>query len=396
MIDDPIISVGSSQREWAGELTRFVSDYGGARLRGTVLTAEDALEQDYQILIVDDIASYLTPRLVEQVQRRHRKIIGVFDPDSGVSAKDRLQAIGVDAVLDALAMPEEFLVLVKELAAADPAVTVSAPVSEAAVPVFRDEPHDPFDKRSGLLAVVGGDPATDVCLALADTLVGAGRSCVVVDVDTSEPSLAQRLALPLAPNLLTATDSFLQMRGGIDEWVRHTPRGFGVLAGIPTPDDWESVQARDIVELTVELGGRYREVIAKIGPGVEDLAPLSGRAGRFDVNRAVLGAAREIIVTAESTPLGLSRLLMWVARLRRLSEAPVHVVFLNAPRSAYQRGELSEELVRSFVPASIVWLPRDPRQQRAVWNAELTPPGPYVRAIRLLATRLGEPAGVGT
>ncbi len=387
MIDDPVISIGSSQRDWAGELARFVGDYGGARIRGTVLTTDDALEQDYQVLIVDDIASYLTPRLVEQVQRRDRRIIGVYDPDAGGSSKDRLVRAGVDAVLDAFAMPEEFLALVRELVAAG-----AVPQTVVPAPSEPDPVRDPFDEAiDGPLVVVGGDAATDVSLALADVMIGSGRSCVVVDADTTAPSLAQRLALPLAPNLLTATDAFLQMRGGLDDWARATPRGFMLLAGIPAPEEWESIQPRDIVELIGELAARFREVVVKVGNGIEDLAPMSGRAGRFDVSRAVLAGAREVVVVTEPTPLGLSRLLMWLAQLRRLSRAPVHVVFPDSPRSAFQRGELSEELVRSFVPASIVWLPRDVRQQRAVWNGELVPPGPYLRAVRSLAGRLLEP-----
>ena len=42
---EPVISIASSQRSWAAELRRFLSDHGGARLQGTVLTGADALEQ---------------------------------------------------------------------------------------------------------------------------------------------------------------------------------------------------------------------------------------------------------------------------------------------------------------------------------------------------------------
>ena len=102
---EPIVSIGSSQREWAAELTRFVSDYGGARLRGTVLTLDDALEQEFEVLIVDDIASYLNPRFVDRLRKMQRSVVGVYDPEQGDEAKDRLMAMGVDVAVEADASP---------------------------------------------------------------------------------------------------------------------------------------------------------------------------------------------------------------------------------------------------------------------------------------------------
>ena len=58
---EPVIVIAGSQRAWASELLRFLSDFGGARLKGTVLTAREALEPGYEVLIIDDITSYLSP-----------------------------------------------------------------------------------------------------------------------------------------------------------------------------------------------------------------------------------------------------------------------------------------------------------------------------------------------
>ena len=79
----------------------------------------------------------------------------------------------------------------------------------------------------------------------------------------------------------------------------------------------------------------------------------------------------------------------------RIKEMPIHIVFERAPSSLYQRGELSEELVRSFVPNSITWLPDDSRVERAVWNGEVLAPGPFTRAVGGLARQLAS-TPVGT
>ncbi len=73
----------------ADRVHRFLSDHGGARVRAQVLTPEDALAEDYQVLIIDDICSFLTPRLVAEVQRQGRLVLGVFDPSDPPDAKER-------------------------------------------------------------------------------------------------------------------------------------------------------------------------------------------------------------------------------------------------------------------------------------------------------------------
>ena len=388
MFEDPVVSIGSSQREWAAEFTRFVSDYGGARLRGTVLTVEDALEQDFEVLVVDDIASYLTPRFIDEIRRRRRKVVGVYDPDQGESAKDRLLSMGVDVVVDAYATPEELIAAIAGLAGRD---TESDGDESYAGEVFSPAPPaSPFSEPRGPVAVVGGDEATDVSLALADCLVALERRTVVTDLDTLAPSLAQRLGLEMIPNVLTALDAFVQMRGSARESLQRSPRGFDLMVGIPAPSEWDVVAARDVTDLLEDLGRSHAAVIAKVNPAIEDLASIGGRAGRNDVHRAVLSRSSQVIVVSEPTPIAVTRSMAWIAEARRLSTVPFHIVFHSSPRSVYQRGEVSEELVRTFVPASITWMPHDARLRRAVWNGEMVPAGPYLRTMRGLAKRVAE------
>ena len=88
---EPVIAIAGSQRAWAAELVRFLSDFGGARFVGTVLTAREALDSVYEVLLIDDITSYLSPRLVERIRESGRKVVGVYDPESGDRGRKRLR-----------------------------------------------------------------------------------------------------------------------------------------------------------------------------------------------------------------------------------------------------------------------------------------------------------------
>jgi len=378
---EPVVSLGSSQRGWAAELTRFISDHGGARLRGTIITAVDAVDQDYEVLIVDDIASYLTPRFIDRVQRLHRRVIGVYDPESGESGRTRLTDLGVDAILEADADPDEFLEVVASLRGVQ-----AFGESPIGIPVPIRMPEDP--QLDSVTAVIGGDGAVELALGLADHSASNGAATVLADLDTLNPSLAQRLNLALVPNLLTALDSHTQLRGTVEESLIPSLRGYLILLGLPEAQEWDTVQAQDVLDLMDEIAAGADQVIVKLDPQLEDLAGLSTRQGRFEVARAMIARATQVVVTAEATPIGLARTLGWVARARNLSDAPIHVAFEGAPSSLFQRGELSEELVRSFIPASISWLPNDGRVLKASWNGEVVAPGPYTKAVGGLAKKM--------
>ena len=225
--EDPVVSISSSQRDWAAELTRFVSDYGGARLRGTILTLDDALEQDFEILVVDDIASYMSPRFVERLRRMHRKIIGIYDPELGEESKDRLLAMGVDAVVDAFATPEEILQTIAGVREVQETLDVVTGVPAPSTPF-----DEPVDASRNITVVVGDDHAIDVALGLVDAFIAMHRTAVLVDADTVSPSLAQRLGLAVAPNVLTAMDSLVQLRGAPSDSLVPSPRGFQLLPGL--------------------------------------------------------------------------------------------------------------------------------------------------------------------
>ena len=373
---EPIVSIASSQRSWAAELLRFLSDHGGARLAGTVLTAEDALDQDYEVLVIDDIASYLSPRVIERIHRMQRRVLGVYDGDLGEAARTRVFEMGADAAIESEASSDEFLEVIASLC--EPHTIATPPRPE--------NPSVEAPKR--ITAVAGGDLALDVVLSLGAGLTARGQSTLIIDADTVSPALAQRLSLPLVPNVLTALDALIQLRGRPGDSLVAGPEGTVLLTGLPRPSEWGTVRATDVVDLCDQLAPMHGAVLVKVSHHIEDLSQLGGKHGRFEVSRALLRMSADVAYVADPTPVGLSRTLAWIAAVRRLTDARIHVLFGDAPSSLFQRGELTEELTRSFMPASITWLPDDARRVRSAWNGAPVPRGPFQKALDGLAATM--------
>lgn len=375
-----------SPREWAERLHRFTVDHGGARVRTRVLRPEDAIEQAYDVLLIDDITSFLNRRLVQQVRNSGRRVVGVYDGRDNPEGERYLAELGVDDVIDASATADEFVRVITSLQPVRP----SAPVAES------PEPLDAPAARPGYVVAVGaasgGVGATEVSLALARALSAGVRRALLIDADDVVPSIAQRLGLSLHPNIRTAVDAFLHGHVGFAGSVQAVRgQAVDVIAGLSNPRDWIEVRPADVVGLAREASLGRPATVVNVSARIEDLA-FYGGPGRYGLARAVLTAADEVVFVAAPTPIGVARLLDAVAELRATNpHRAVHVVLNRAPRSTFKQGELTQEISRTFTPASLVFAPDDGRVTEAAWAGELVANGPFHKSVLELAGAMAIP-----
>lgn len=381
---EPPVAIAVSPRGWAESLHRFAADHGGVRVRARILDARQALDEPYAVLAADDLTSFLTPRMVAELRRSGRRLLGVYDP---VEPEGRrwLEDLGADTVVPATAPPEELLAALRQLAA-----TVIRP---APAEVGRDRAPGPAPAGEeprrgreapgdrGQVTVVGAPPggcgATEVALALAGALAGGGP-VVVVDADPAAPAVAQRVGVDLHPNLRSAVDAVEHWSGELAGTLQRPTRSrFEVLAGVRAGADLRAGEVADVVR---ELAAGSRQVVVDLGSRAE----IGGGHGR-GLARALLAEADRVVAVGAPTPVGLSRLLRWLAGARSATTAPVEVAFNRVTPGAFLRSELEAELRRTWSPAGLAFLPADGRVQRAAWAARPVPRGPFTRAVARLA-----------
>lgn len=380
-LEEPQIALAASPREWALRLHRHVADHGGARVRITALRPADVVDEDVDVFVADDTTSFLTPRLVVELQRRGTRVLGVYD-DADPRSKSELVELGVDDVVERTSPPRDFVAAVQALS--DPHRRQVRDLAEQPVPA-----QAPAPRRGRIVAVAaasGGAGATEVALALACLAGRGGRRPVLVDADEVGPALAQRLGLDRHPNLRVAADAVEQRRGRVVSSLQWTDGGrLGVLVGLASGRDWSQLRPPEVLAVLERLSGEASDVVVNVGPWLED---LSGQGGppRFGWTRAVLGAADVVVVVGTASPLGLARTLDWAAEARALASCTlIHVALNRAPRAAFKRGELVFELSRTFPAAGIHLLPDDPRVAAAAWAGALVESGTFLRSVAPLA-----------
>ncbi len=400
---EPAVAVGSSQRPWVAELMSHAQDHAGIRVVGTILSSREAVEQSYDVLLIDDSTSYLTKRLIDRVHALRRIVIGVYESTRGDVGRIKLMDLGVDAVIDAEASPKEFLARIRAITDQqtvdrDFAEMVDAEAAASAVsgsdPVAA--PASVRNRDSSVVVVSGTNGVVEVALGLAVQIAGLGLPCVIVDFDTVEPALAQRLGAPLSPNVLSALES-LRFSGEVTQTVLGHQAGFGLLAGLPSPREWAACGANDAVDLIEMLAATYSNVIVRVHRQLEDLAPFGLGVGRFDLARRMVALADHLVVVGDPSPVGVTAVLSWIGEARSLSGEPVHVVMNHSGRSLFQRGEIIDEIGRTFRSASVVFVPEDPRVRKAAWQGEIASQGRFGKALDELVPQLigGAPVATG-
>jgi MinD-like ATPase involved in chromosome partitioning or flagellar assembly len=280
-------------------------------------------------------------------------------------------------VVEAGAHPDEFLRVIGRVAQTVVTATLAESVRHEPVPEV------PERRRQAVFAIggpAGGTGTTEVAIGIAARLGEAGRRVVLIDGDETNPSIAQRLGLPIHPNIRTAID-VLEHRTGPVTGVMHPVESITVIPGLPNVTDWSEVRPNQVADLIAELSSMFDHVVVNVGSHIETLGFGSSNE-RFGVSRRLVEIADRVIAVGLPSPVGVARTLRWLADADRLTGgAPIDVLINRAPRDQFRRDELVEEITRTYQPASFGFIPSDDVVERAAWDGTLVGKGRFRKAL---------------
>lgn len=353
MVAEPALAIAVSAREWPDRLRQSLADHGGARVRLTALSPHDLDDEQHDVLLIDDISSFLTRGLVSREHGRRRRVIGVYDP-AEPAGRQHLVDLGVDEVLSCDDSAEAFLASARRLA-----VTVAERSRRPETPDI-DEPDD-----SGALVDVrgisGGVGASEVALALAGAL---GRAAVV-ELGLL-PSLAHRIGLDLHPNMATAIEIVDHEGGDLGAALQRANGDVAVLVGTAEPVETGRGATRRVIEAV-----RRRTPWTVLDTGFASGAPLP---------------TDHTVFVSTATPVGLGRC---VDALRDKDVTETHLLLNRAPRGGFERAEIMHTVLSELRPRSVTIAPEDPAVTGAAWNGRPVQSGAFLRAVGGLAIAIG-------
>jgi MinD-like ATPase involved in chromosome partitioning or flagellar assembly len=327
---------------------------------------EQAVSDQYDVLFIDDVCSFLTPRLVRSIRDLGREIVGVYDPADASDAKRHLLECGITDVIEADAAPEEFL------ASAEGTLLHREAPSPTVTPALRSF-------RVGVLGPIGGVGCTEVAIGIASSL-SRSRSTVLIDLDEKTPSVAQRLDLPVHPNLLTALDAAHHSAGSVAEAILNHD-SVDVIGGLANPVVAQELPPVEIESVLDELGKVGYEVL------VADLG--SPRQDRLDYIRFHV-----LIAVGLANPVGMARLVRSVHDLLSRASMPDAVALVNRVGAGSRRRlEIRAEMARLLPTMPVILLPEDRRLERASWDGTRVGRGAFARSVERVASLINEAVG---
>lgn len=360
----PEIALAASAREWPDRLHRHLLDHGGARVVVRVMGPDQATSNRYDVLLIDDISSFLTPRLVTVIKKAGCGVVGVFDPEDGPDAKRRLLECGISDVVESDATADELLHAVR-----------------SAVQHRFDSVPDSGTTEDGAwsIGVTGatdGVGATEVSVALARSL-SRNLETVLVDLDPIWPSIAPRLDLPLHPNLRTAVDRILHDSARVSSVIHHVGH-LSVVGGLADHGSAGPISHTEVAML-LDVLGPLKEVL------VADLGSLGNAYG------AIISRFDSLALVGTGDPVGVTRLLRSVDRVGGLIEEDRLVVVVNKTLgSRYHESEVRAEISTAYPSLPMVLMPFDRRVSEAMWEGSLTDRGRFARSVERMSHLIEE------
>jgi MinD-like ATPase involved in chromosome partitioning or flagellar assembly len=370
---EPAIAIVFSPEPWVEELHAYLADHGGARVRQVVLDPQVAWEEEYDALVVSHRWPSLTLAFVDKVHAHGRSVLGVYDVDEP-GAREHLEMLGVDAVVESIAGPPAFVAALLAVVTASLASTAATRRLGTGSRLVPSDGDDSSARHRGVVAVSGsaGSGVTEVAVGFAAAVAARRDPVVLVDADAAAGSTAARLGLPIEPNLRTAVDAVAHGLGELGG-VLARPRSsrLCVLCGFPSAAAAAHVAPHEVVDVLHALTAEHGCVVVDTG-------------GRSDsaIAHAVVADAATLVGVGSGNPVGVARLLAWISEWRPLvANAAVHLVVNRAPADRYRRHEIASEIGRTFEPASLVFVPPDRRVDTAVWDGELLGASAFTNAL---------------
>jgi MinD-like ATPase involved in chromosome partitioning or flagellar assembly len=344
-VNDLLLAIGMSPREWPGRLHRFVADHGGARIRITALTEQD-LDGEFDVLILDDLCPFLSPKLVGRLENDGRAVVGLVDPEYREEGTRILRRCGVDVILGMDVSLDELL-------------GVSALAAGAADGFFDDTEREDI-LIVGVTGPEGSCGKTEVAIGIARALTTRFGPAVLLDLDLDRPSIAVRLGLRPHPNLRSAMLALREGRLGRDDMFQRVRR-VDVLPGLYAGDDAPPPAARELSELLRSLSARA--VVADLGSST-----------------GVLGEFGAVALVGRADPVGIARLLAWLPKAAVPAER-LHVMLNHAPGDPFARAEVIRELRAVADASTVTFLPTDPAVSDAAWESTVPTAGRVQRML---------------
>ena len=340
----PEIALAASTRQWSDRLHRFILDHGGAKVTDRIMQADQLSNAVFDVLIIDDVSSVLSPGLVDSVRRKGSGVIGVFESVDEPTARRRLAECGISNVMEADADPSLFLAMVGECSSA----------------ATRTMPRATDQKRAPIVGVTGPVAGVGVTEIATGVSWSASReaSVVLVDLDPHWPSTAQRLDLAVHPNVRTTIDAILHRPAAVKESLQTVGR-LSVAPGAPRRLGENTVGRPDLIMLLESMGRLFELVVLDLGP----------------LDRVPPGLLRELdglVIVGAPDPVGVGRLVRTVQHFHESHPSTPALALVNRCPDGYRGAEIGSQL-DSSLPPDVVHLRvcNDPRLEEASWNGHL-------------------------
>lgn len=276
----------------------------------------------------------------------------------------RLTDIGVNAVLTDVEVGDRLPTRIRDVLSGrgnEPGPAVAQPGAGVA----GERPS-----RGRVVAVWGATGApgrTTVAVGVAASLASSGSATLLVDADPYGGAVGQHLGVLDETSGLLAAARHANSGTLTPDRVLASARGVAerlhVLTGLPRPERWTELRARNLEEVVRRAAEAADHVVVDAGFGAEAQrsATVPSPRSRDALVTTVLQTADALVVVGAAEPVGLTRLARLLVDGRQLRpDGPDHVVVNRMrPGLGWRESEIADMVARVCPHAQVHFVPFD-------------------------------------
>lgn len=343
--------------EWELALGREVSTNSSFKIGRRCVDLAEVLTmlqvKDFKLAIISSEVNNLDLEVVTEIERKSCLLIGVFKDGDYLKA-DRLSELGIKHVLGFNEInPSNFFTNL--MFCLNQKLGIPEENSSGAV-------------IPGLISVWGtsGAPGrTTLAIDIASALQQVSSSCLLIDADVTNPSIASALGLAEDISGVSAAIHLAQSgklsRESLFDCVKKSKIDLSVLTGILNPDRWIEIRPsglQKLLEYNSEIFSNQVVDLNSILPDTrEGTYPEFDSNSRFSHVRTILDFSEKVIFVVKASPLGVIRAaeVLQNESGNLLSKTSVIVNQVNDYSFGINGHELIKNVLQRFVPVNQIW-----------------------------------------
>ena len=373
---------------WVEKFHRHCTNTGQLKIRSFIYDSTVLFSDEYDVVIVSDSWPALSRALVEKIQKRNAKVIGLCEAND--DSREFLSSVGVDGIIDstndAKSICDEIIKLLDTLKVSEKVLIDN----ESYRDILVDGPTDNCSSRkcSNISTVIGtgGTGCTELGIVLASRLIDS----LMIDMDFEHPSLAPRTNLDIEPHIIDAIETAQNNKENFLACIKQTNK-FSAIVGLTHASLATDIRDYEMQVLLDEARVHFSNIIL-------DCGSISQHSSFYYLYETIFSESNSFIIIGDCSPHGIIRILETLVIVVDFintkdtdnSNNIIEIIINKTIQDKNLQRQIEDEIKFCSNKVNITFIAENQEIHKSVWLGNINYPKKWLNSFNDILYRLNE------